>query len=161
MNNEDMLQITLRKLAEQIHAKKVERDRISDEITQLQEKANTLDNAQAIIAEETSAGQRYVVQQSNRTDHSLSLQEEVLRCLRLPYASPAGSTPSEVVALLKQGDYPVSDSKNFYAAVYTTLARLAQKGEINSLRHEKGRLFRAKDSTGNLFAGDVDITDLI
>lgn len=148
MENADRLDQIWVRLGDEIKKKEAE-------LEELRRKFKAVDDARLIIIAETTASESAILRRAaERADQyrPQSLQEEVLKCVNVS-KKEGGLSASEVVKMLQAIGYK-TDSKRpaFYASVYVTLKRLAQKGEIIMNKSMGATRFSSKDSTASLFA---------
>jgi hypothetical protein len=149
MEDQDRLEAKWRSVASELKKKRAE-------IEELERKFKILDDARVLILSDDGAlPQRILIQPRNapQSNEPKSLREEVLNLVR-QQKSERGISAAELVPLLKGIGYVTESASNsFYSAVYVTLKRLAQKGEIDSYQGERGLMFKPKGASPSLFSG--------
>jgi 2C-methyl-D-erythritol 2,4-cyclodiphosphate synthase len=115
----DQLNELLARMTKELQEKRKESIRIADEIMELQQKINSAEETRAMLV-----GTRPSVNVS-----ALSLQDVLLKRLE-SLGQGNGMTMLSLVDALRYSKHPKSDSKSFYATVFTTVKRLVGKGKV-------------------------------
>lgn len=135
MNEFEQLESLLARITNEIKTKQSEIMRLALEVENLQNQAKSLDAARALLLSTRPAGEGYARKLS--PNQPISLQDEIIKCLES--TGEAGETLGGVVGMLKERNYPNSDSKSFYPNVFTTLRRLVAKGRVVEFLGEGNR----------------------
>lgn len=140
--NEDRLDAAWRKA----HARVTE---LEMELEVARNKFQVLDEARALVLADTPSGA--LAFQKIVPSGAATFQDTVLQYVR--NASNESMTPGEVAAALKKLGYGKDrDANTFYSGVYVALRRLVERGEISSVKGDKGLLFSKGVPNQNLFS---------
>jgi hypothetical protein len=155
MNDEDQLTQLWKKLGQELKEAEADLDARKAAVEAKRAKFKLLDEARALILSEVQGGLKVVLGDATLVATATvlpSLQEAVRRYV-CESRSDEGLSAGDVTKGLKGRGYGAGKGRGFYASVYVSLLRLAEKGEISVLTTPKGRRFaRPEDQTRPLFA---------
>jgi len=128
--------------------------RLEHQIRHLRARLQILDDARVLVTEQLTTSEEAKVRSAameHVDERSGRLQDEVLRTLRLMCRqSDEDFSAARIAAAMRSNDHPNSDSRAFYASVYTTLMRLCNKQFVLPVNTAAVRRFRDATNTTKL-----------